>query len=149
MRSFLPIPPLHLSVTARGLIGSSEAQCLTVSRSAVVQASVGAHWPHASAHFTASTPSFALVRSSVSVCAPLLALGRACVSRCLPFSRLGRCARSAPFSVGSQPSRIGGRSIIPSFPVCANPAVERDAGQAAALRSHRLARRPSLPRYAP
>ena len=110
MRRFLPILPLHLSVTVRGLACLEIAQPLAALCSSAAQASVGAH--------RASLP---LASSRFAVGAPLLALGRACGSRRLPLGRLGRWARGAPVSVVGQQSRFGGRSINASFPCCANP----------------------------
>ncbi len=133
MLSLLPIPPLHLSITAGGLVRSSVAQPRSAFWSSAAQAFVGTH--------RASLP---LAPSRFEVFASLLALGRACVSRCLPLGRLGRWARRALVSVVGQYSRVGGRSIIRSSTFCANQSVERDAGQADFLRSCRLARRPSL-----
>jgi hypothetical protein len=146
MRSFLPIPPPFLSVTACVLIGSSVAQRLAALSSLVVQACVGAHRQHASAHFSASAPSFALVRSCFSVCASLLVLVRGYVSRCLSLGRLGQWAWYAPFSVGLQQSRFGNRSINPSSPGSANPAVNRTPKKQGAFCSTHLARRRLLPR---
>jgi len=134
MLSLLPISPLHLSITARGLVRSSVAQPLSALWSSAALAFVGAH--------RASLP---LASSRLEVCASLLALGRGCFSRCLPFIRLGRWVRYTPVFVGGQQSRFGSRSINPSFPGCSNPPVKRDADQAAVLRSCRLARRPLLP----
>ena len=133
MLSLLPIPSLHLSITAHGLVCSSVAQPRSAFWSSVSQGLVGAH--------RASLP---LASSRFEVCAPLLALGRGCVSRFLPIVRLGQWVRFALLFVGGQQSHVGGRGINRSFPVCANQSVERDAGQAAFLRSCRLARRPSL-----
>jgi hypothetical protein len=110
MLSLLPIPPLHLSITARGFVREAIAQPLAVSSSSTAQAFVGAH--------RASLP---LASSRFEVFAPLLALGRACVSRCLPLGRLGQWARCAPLSVGGQESGYVGRSINPSSSCCANP----------------------------
>jgi hypothetical protein len=133
MLSLLPIPPLHLSITARGFVRVAIAQPFSALWLAAAQTFVGTH--------RASLP---LASSRFEVRASLLALGRGCVSRYLPIARLGRWARCAPLSVGGQQSRFGSRSINRSSPVCANQSVERDAGQAAFLRSCRLARRPSL-----
>ena len=110
MRRFLPIPPLHLSVTARGFVCVTIAQSLAALWSSAAQVFVRAH--------RASLP---LASSRFAVGAPLLALGRVCGSRCFPLVRLGRWARCAPVSVVGRESRFGGRSINPSFPCCANP----------------------------
>ena len=133
MLSLLPIPPLHLSITACGFGRVAIAQPLSAFWLSVSQGFVGAQ-----------RVSLALAPSRFAVCASLLALGRGCVSRLLPFVRLGQWARCGSFSVGGQQSRIGGRSINRSSSVCANQSVERDAGQAAFLRPIRPARRPSL-----
>ena len=135
MLSLLPIPPLHLSITACGFVRSSVAQPISALRSSASLAFVGAR-----------RASLTLAPSRFEVCASLLALGRAYFSRFLPIARLGRWARCAPFSVGLQQSHIGGRSINLPFPGCSNPSVKWDAGQAAALRAFRLARRPLLSR---
>ena len=105
MRRFLPIPPLHLSVTVRGLACLEIAQPLAALWSSAAQAFIGAH-----------RASFPLASSRFAVGAPLLALGRACGSRRFLLSRLGRWARCAPVSVVGQQSRFGGRSINPSSP---------------------------------
>ena len=110
MRRFLPIPPLHLSVTARGLVRVAIVQPLAALWSSAAQAFVGAR--------RASLP---LASSRFSGGAPLLSLGRACGFRRYPLVRLGRWARCAPVSVVGQQSRFGGRRINPSFPCCANP----------------------------
>ena len=110
MRRFLPIPPLHLSVTARGLVRVAIAQPLAALWSSTAQAFVGAR-----------RASLTLASSRFSVGAPLLALGRACGSHRSPLVRLGQWARCAPVSVVSQQSRFGGRSINPSSPCRANP----------------------------
>jgi hypothetical protein len=110
MLSLLPIPPLHLSVTARGFVRVAIAQPLAALSSPAAQAFVGAH----RASFTHASSRFA-------VGAPLLALGRACGSRCLPFGRLGLWARCVPRFVGRQESGYVGRSINPSSSCCANP----------------------------
>ena len=110
MLSLLPIPPLHLSITACCLVRAAIAQPLAALSPSAARAFVGAH--------RASLP---LVSLRFAVSAPLLALGRACVSRYLPFVHLGRWARCAPVSVGGQQSRFGGCSINPSSPCCANP----------------------------
>ncbi len=133
MLSLLPIPPLHLSITARGFGRAAIAQPLSALWSSAAPAFVSAH--------RASLP---LASSRFAVRASLLALCRGCVSRLLPFVRLGQWARCGSFSVGGQQSRFSGLSINRSSPVCANQSVERDAGQAAFLRSCRPARRPSL-----
>ena len=133
MLSLLSIPPLHLSITARGFGRVAIAQPLS------------AFWLSVSQGFvSAQRASLTLASSRFAVRASLLALGRACFSRFLPIARLGRWARCAPVSVGGQQSRFGGRGINRSSPVCANQSVERDAGQAAFLRSCRPAWRPSL-----
>ena len=110
MLNFLPIPPLHLSVSAGGFVRVAIAQPLPALWSSAALAFVGAH--------RASLP---LASSRFEVCASLLALGRAYVSRFLPIARLGRWARCAPVSVGLQQSHIGSRSIIPSSPGRSNP----------------------------
>ena len=110
MRRFLPIPPLHLSVTARGLVRVAIAPLLAALWSSAAQAFVGAR-----------RASFTLASSRFPVGAPLLAFGRAFGSRRFLLDRLGRWARCAPVSVVGQQSRFGGRSINPSFPCCANP----------------------------
>ena len=110
MRRFLPIPPLHLSVTARGLVRVAIAQPLAALWSSAEQVFVGAR-----------RASLTLASSRFSVGAPLLALGRACGSHRSPLVRLGQWARCAPVSVVSQQSRFGGRSINPSSPCRANP----------------------------
>jgi hypothetical protein len=133
MLSLLPIPPLHLSITAGGLVRSSVTQPRSAFWSSAALAFVGAH--------RASLP---LAPSRFEVCASLLALGRGCVSRCLPFVRLGLWQRYASVFVAWQQSRLGGRGINPSSPSCSNQSIERDAGQAAFLRSCRPARRPSF-----
>ena len=133
MLSLLPIPPLHLSITARGLVRSSVAQPTSALRSSASLAFV-----------SACRASLTPASSRFEVCASLLALGRGYFSRFLPFARLGRWARYAPVSVGRQQSRLGGRNVTPFFPGCANPPVKWDAGQAAVLRDCRLARRPLL-----
>jgi len=133
MQSFLPLPPPHLSFTARGFVRSSVTQPHSALWSSAALAFVGAH---------RALPS--LASSRVEVCAPLLALGRGCVLRFLPFARLGWRARGAQASVGRQQSRFGGGSINPPSPFCANPAVKRDAEYAAVLRATHLARRPLL-----
>ncbi len=114
MLSFLPIPPLHLSITARGFVRSSIAQPLSALWSSAALAFVGAR--------LASLP---LASSRVEVCASLLALGRGHISRILPIARLVRWARCAPVSVGLLQSRFGARSINPSSPGSANPSVKR------------------------
>ena len=114
MLSFLQIPPLHLSITARGFVRSSIAQPLSALWSSAALAFVGAR-----------RASLTLASSRFSVGAPLLALGRACGSRRLSLVRLGRWARCAPVSVVGQQSRFGGRSINPSSPGSANPSVKR------------------------
>ena len=133
MLSFLPIPLLHLSITACGFVRSSVSQPLSALRSSASLALVGAR-----------RASLTLASSRFEVCASLLALGRGCFSRFLPIARLGRWARCAPVSVGLQQSHVGGRSINPSASGCANPSVKWDAVKAAALRSFRLAQRPLL-----
>ncbi len=110
MLSFLQIPPLHLSITARGFVRSSIAQPLSALWSSAALAFVGAR-----------RASLTLAPSRFEVCASLLALGRGYVSRFLPFARLGRWARYAPVSVGLQQSHIGSRSIKPSSPGRSNP----------------------------
>ena len=110
MLSLFPIPPLHLSITARGLVCSSVTQPRSALRSSASLAFVGAR-----------RASLTLASSRFEVCASLLALGRAYVSRFLPFARLGRWARCAPVSVGLQQSHIGSRSIDPSSPGRSNP----------------------------
>jgi len=110
MLSLLPIPQLHLSFTAGGLVCSSVVQPLAALWSSAALAFVGT-----------DRASFPLASSRFEVGAPLLALGRACVSRSLPFDRLDRWAQCAPVSVGRQQSRFGSRSINPSSPGCANP----------------------------
>lgn len=110
MRHFLPIPPLHLSVTARGFVCLAIAQPLAALWSSAAQAFVCAH--------RALLP---LASSRSAVGAPLLALGRACGSHRFPLGRLGRWARCAPVSVVGQQSRFGGRSSNPFSPCCANP----------------------------
>ena len=112
MLSLLPIPPLHLSITACGLVRSSVAQPTLALRSSASLAFVAA--------CRASHP---LASSRFEVCASLLALGRGCVSRCLPFVRLGQRARHAPVFVGGQQSRFGGRSINSSLSGRSNPAL--------------------------
>ncbi len=110
MLSLLPIPPLHLSITAGGLVRSSVVQPLSAFWSSAALAFVGAH-----------RASLTLASSRFEVCASLLALGRGCVSRFLPFVRLGQWARGALLSVAGQQSRYGGRSINPSSPCGSNP----------------------------
>ena len=110
MLSLLPIPPLHLSITARGLVCSSVTQPRSALRSSASLALVGAR-----------RASLTLAPSRFEVCASLLALSRAYVSRFLPFARLGRWARYASVSVGLQQSRFGGRSINPSLSGRSNP----------------------------
>ena len=110
MLSLLPIPPLHLSITARGFVRSSVTQPFSALRSSASLALVGAR--------RASLPR---AFSRFEVCASLLALGRGYVSRFLPFARLGRWARCAPVYVGLQQSHIGSRSINPSSPGRSNP----------------------------
>ena len=133
MLSLLPIPPLHLSITACGFVRSSVAQPISALRSSASLAFVGAR-----------RASLTLAPSRFEVCASLLALGRGYVSRFLPIARLGRWARYAPVSFDLKQSHIGGRSINPSSPSGANPSVKWDAVKAAALRSFRLAQRPLL-----
>jgi hypothetical protein len=110
MLSLLPIPPLHLSITAGGLVRSSVTQPRSAFWSSASQGFVGAH-----------RASLTLASSRFEVCASLLALGRGCVFRFLPIARLGQWVRCAPVSVGGQQSRFGGRSIKPSFPCGSNP----------------------------
>ena len=110
MLSLLLIPPLYLSITARGLVCSSVTQPRSALRSSASLALVGAR-----------RASLTLAPSRFEVCASLLALGRGYVSRFLPFARLGRWARYAPVSVGLQQSHIGSRSIKPSSPGRSNP----------------------------
>ena len=133
MLSLLPIPLLHLSITACGFVRSSVAQPLSALRSSASLAFVGTR-----------RASLTLASSRFKVCASLLALGRGYVSRFLSFARLGRWVRCAPVSVGRQQSRFGGSSINPSAPGCSNPPVKWDAEKAAVLRATRLARRPLL-----
>ena len=130
MQSFLPTPPPLLSITARGLAGSTAAQRLAVSSPPVAPVLVGTHRPQVSAHFTVS--------------ASLLALGQVCFSRRRSLVRLGLWARCTPFFVGRQHTHFGGRGINPSFPVCANPAVEGTPNKQPFSASCRFARRPSL-----
>jgi len=110
MRRFLPIPRLHLSVTARGFVRMAIVQPLAALWSSAERAFVGAQ-----------RASFPLASSRFSVGAPLLALARACGSRRFPLVLLGRWARCAPVSDVGQHSRFGGRSINLSSPCCANP----------------------------
>ena len=110
MRRFLPIPPLHLSVTVRGLVRVAIAPLFAALWSSAAQAFVGA--------CRASLP---LASSRFAVGAPLVALGRVCGSRRLPLVRLGQWARCAPVSVVGRQSRFNGHRINPSFPCCANP----------------------------
>ena len=110
MLSLLPTSPLHLSITAGGLVRSAVTQPLAALWSSAAQAFVGAH-----------RASLTLAPSRFEVCASLLALGRGCGSRFLPFGRLGQWARCASLFVGGQQSRFGGRSINPSFPCGSNP----------------------------
>ena len=133
MLSFLPIPLLHLSITACGIVRSSVAQPLSALRSSASLAFV-----------VARRASLTLASSRFEVCASLLALGRGYVSRFRPLVRLGQCVRCAAVSVGRQQSRFGGSSINPSAPGCSNPPVKWDAEKAAVLRATRLARRPLL-----
>jgi hypothetical protein len=69
MLSILPTPPLHLSITAGGLVRSSVTQPLAALWSSAAQAFVGAH-----------RASLTLASSRFEVCASLLALGRGCGS---------------------------------------------------------------------
>ena len=133
MLSLLPLLLLHLSVTACGFARSSVAQPLSALRSSASLAFV-----------VVRRASLTLAPSRFEVCASLLALGRGYVSRFLPIARLGRWARYAPVSFDLKQSHIGGRSINPSSPSGANTSVKWDAGQAAALRAFRSARRPLL-----
>ena len=110
MLSFLPIPLLHLSITACGIVRSSVSQPLSALQSSASLAFV-----------VARRASLTLASSRFEVCASLLALGRGCVSRCLPFVRLGQRARHAPVFVGGQQSRFGGRSINSSLSGRSNP----------------------------
>jgi hypothetical protein len=112
MRSFLPIPQLHLSVTARGFVRVAIAQPLAALWPSAAQAFVGAH--------RASLP---LASSRFAVGAPLLALGRACFSRCLPLVRLGSWRLYVLRFVGRQQSRFGGHRINLPSPCGANPAL--------------------------
>ena len=133
MLSLLPISPLHLSITARGLVGASVTQPRSAFWSSAAQAFVGTH--------RAFLP---LAPSRFEVCASLLALSRGCVSRCRLFFRLVSRLLYVPRFVGRQQSRFGSRSINPSSPGCSNPPVKWDAEKAAVLRATRLARRPLL-----
>jgi hypothetical protein len=136
MLSLLPILPLHLSITAGGLVRSSVSQPLSALWSSAALAFVGAR-----------RASLTLASSRFAVCAPLLALGRACVSPCLPFVRLGRWARCAPLSVGGQQSGYVGRSINPSSSCCANPPLNPAPFSRWTLRDKAAQRRLAL-RYA-
>ena len=133
MLSLLPIPPLHLSVTACGFVCSSVTQSRSALWSSTTLAFVGAR-----------RASLTLASSRFEVCASLLALGRGHVSRRRSLVRLGQWVRSAPVSAGLQQSRFGSRSINPSSPGRSNPPVKWDAEKAAVLRAARLARRPLL-----
>ena len=123
MHRFLPIPPPFLSITACGFVGAALAQRLAASPSSAVLACGGVRRSLASAQFSACSPLLALVRACVSGGASWLALGRACGSRCRLLSRLGLWWLHVPRFVGRRTSRHGGRSISPSFPCGANPAL--------------------------